>query len=363
MNTRGAWPLVVMALISCDGTRDTGVAAALATPAAVARASRVQCYSLQELGPVWSDWIDSASLGVNSAGVVVGTTARWSSDPDPRRAFLFKQGSLAPLGDLGAGLSEARAVNEWGVAVGGSRDAAGNWRAASFFHGRVADLGTLDGTNSWAVDVNNLGFAVGNGYVSGVAHAAGFFMGKAFDLGDIGGNTYANGVNDLFEVVGTGQLADGTWSGFVLRQGKMKLLGDLGIPAPSSALKINVAGTVCGSSYDPNAYLRQAFLLHRDGSRVLLQDLGYPYTACVDVNDAGTAVGLSDDGTAWRAVIWETPADPPIDLNARLVPPRSDFVLIVASGIGASGRITAYGWSDVSSQTEGYLLTPTSCPR
>jgi hypothetical protein len=43
MNTRRSLSLLALVLISCDGTRDAGAAAALVTPAAVARPSRVQC--------------------------------------------------------------------------------------------------------------------------------------------------------------------------------------------------------------------------------------------------------------------------------------------------------------------------------
>jgi uncharacterized membrane protein len=309
-------------------------------------------------------WFENTSIAVNSAGVAVGTTPRWSTDPDPRRAFIFKKGAVSPLGSLGGGVGEARALNAWGYAVGGSLDSAGHYRAVSYFNGAVTDLGSLDGTNSWSWAVNNVGFAVGNGYRSGVAHAAGFFWGKVIDLGSIGGDTYANGVNDFLEVVGTGQLADGTWSGFVRRGGKLVPLGTFGVPAPSTALKINNLGTVCGSSYDPNAYLRQAFLLHRNGSHVNLQDLGYPFTFCSDVNDAGAAVGFSDNGAgAWLAVVWPSPAETPIDLNSRLVPARPDVQLYAASTISSSGVIGVYGWSFTNVDVEGFVLTPRACPR
>jgi probable HAF family extracellular repeat protein len=308
-------------------------------------------------------WAENTALGLNSQGVVVGTTPRWSMDPDPRRAFTFKRGNVLPLGGLGGHVGEARDVNDWGFAVGGSLDAEGHYRAVSYFNGVVTDLGSLDGTNSWAWGVNNFGFAVGNGFVSGVAHAAGFFHGRVFDLGSIGGETYANAVNDLFEVAGTGRLADGTWSGFVLRKGKMAPLGEFGIPVPSTAVEINNRGTVCGSSYDPSAYLRQAFLLYRDGSVVNLPDLGYPFTYCSDVSNTGVAVGIADDGiTGWRAVAWMDPSEPPIDLNTRVVPAMPDVQLYWASKTNSFGMITVYGFSFTKLEVGGYLLSPMACP-
>jgi len=366
MNTKLVLPLLAAALFSCDGLQGTKEASApsVAASKSACSASERRCYSVEELGPVSDTGPEDTSLGVNSWGVVVGTTTRWSTDPDPRRAFVFKRGEVAPLGDLGGGVSSARAVNEWGYAVGGSLDSEGHYRATSYFGGAVADLGSLDGGNSWSWSVNNFGYAAGNGYISGVSHAAGFFHGKAFDLGSIGGDTYANGVNDLFEVVGTGKLADGTWSGFVRRKGELVTLEKLGIPAPSTGRAINNRGTVCASSYDPNAYLRQSFLLHRDGSVVNLPELGYPYTFCLDVSDAGVAVGAAEDGvTGWRAVAWFDPSATPVDLNARVVPAMPDVQLYMASSIAPSGKIAVYGYSFTKNEIGGYLLSPAACPR
>jgi len=366
MRTIRGLPLLAAALIGCGGSTGTAdiPTASMEASENACTVHRPTCYSIADIGPVIDDWFENTSLGVNSHGVVVGTTPRWSTDPDPRRAFSFKHGTVSPLLGLGGGTSEARAVNEWGLAVGGSLDPEGHYRATSYFNGVVTDLGTLDGTNSWSWQVNDFGFAVGNGYVSGVAHAAGFFLGKVIDLGSIGGPTYANDVNDLFEVVGTGQLADGAWSGFVRHGSKLVPFGAFGIPTPSTARAINNRGTACGSwTTADGSYFRRAFLLHRDGSVVDLPDLGYTYSYCEDVNDQGVAVGFSDDGQgSWRAVTWTSASEPPIDLNPRLVPARPDVFLYAASKISASGNITVYGWSFTDAAVEGYLLTPTACP-
>lgn len=367
MKTNSALLLAAVALICCDGTGSTSGAtapSAAASEVAAATAS-VHCYSVAELGAVIDNVPEQTSLGINSRGVVVGTTPRWSTESDPRRAFMFEKDTLSPLGDLGGGLSEARAVNASGLAVGGSLDATGRYRAASFRKGVVTDLGALDaGSNSWSWALNDAGYAVGNGTLSGVSHAAAFYKGEVIDLGSIGGDTYANDVNDSFEVVGTGQLADGTWSGFVLREGQMKPFGMLGVPGSSTAIAINNRGTVCGSTYDPFEYLRQAFLHYRDGTVVELQGLGYPYTFCTDVSDTGLAVGIADDFVSgWRAVVWADPSVPPIDLNSRVVPALPDVQLYWASSINSAGMITAYGVSMTTWEVGGYLLSPERCPK
>jgi probable HAF family extracellular repeat protein len=363
-----------VALAGCNaGTQDANPAQASAAPAATEAmlAAPVEpndaCYSVEGLGPVWFEKQDYQALGINVQGTVVGATLRWTGD---RSAFIYKKGSLSDLGNLGGGFGDARAINAWGLAVGGSRDAAENYRAVSFYKGKVTDLGTLDGTNSFAVDVNNLGLAVGSATVSGTNHAAAFFLRHVFDLGVLGGETYANGVNDLGEIVGTGRLADGTWRGFLFRGGKMLELGTIGgVPGTSDAVKINNRGTVCGSAEAPNAY--HGFL-YRDGKMTELGDLGAPgqygVSICSDISETGMAVGLSNDSNGYSyAVLWTNPLEHPgglIDLHTRISPDLAFYLRFFwASGINSAGQITVYGFNGVSFQgIEGYLLSPVKCP-
>ncbi|HEU4382538.1 MAG TPA: hypothetical protein VFR85_03455 [Anaeromyxobacteraceae bacterium] len=351
----------VLALGGCglqnaiDATAPTAQVAALAVDDL--------CYSVENLGPVYFEGFGLQALGINAPGTVAGTTLRWTGD---RTGFIYRNGTLTRLGDLGGGLSDARAVNASGYAVGGSRDAAGNYRAVSFYKGEVTDLGTLDGTHSWSMDVNNSGVAVGDAMVSGRYHAAAFFMGHVIDLGTLGGDTFANGVNDAGDVVGSGQLEDGSWRGFLWRQGKMEVIGTIGGAEGSvDVAKINNRGTACGSANALNAY--HGFL-YRDGETIELGDLGssaagYGVSGCQDISETGMAVGWAADADYWdRAVVWTNPPHGLVDLNTR-IPPEAGAYLFLASGVNSAGQITAYGVNTVTwDPVEGYLLSPTRCP-
>lgn len=353
------------ALAGCDAGEQAGIVAAPAGDAMVATGVKPGdvCYSVESLGPVYFEGLGLQAMGINARGTMVGTTLRWTGD---RSGFIYQRGTLSQLGDLGGGLSDARAVNAWGYAVGGSRDAAGNYRAVSFYKGKVTDLGTLDGTSSWAMDVNNFGLAVGTAGVSGTNHAAAFLVGHVLDLGVLGGETYANGVNDLGEIVGSGRLADGNWRGFLWRRGTMQVIGTIGdAPGSVDVAKINNRGTACGAANAPNAY--HGFL-YRDGKTIELGDLGssaagYGVSICSDISDTGMAVGLADDFDYWdRAVIWTNPPDGIVDLNTRISPDLGVY-LFWASGINSAGQITSYGVNVVNNQgVEGYLLSPVKCP-
>jgi len=213
------------------------------------------------------------------------------------------------------------------------------------------------------MDVNNAGLAVGCAGVSGVNHAAAFFMGRVFDLGVLEEETYANGVNDHGEIVGSGRLADGSWRGFLLSRGERVVIGTIGgVPGNVDVAKINNRGTVCGSAAAPNAF--HGFL-YRDGEVTELADLGssanFGVSVCSDVSENDIAVGSADDAYGWsHAVLWNP--DGPVDLMTRIPPEKAATLwLFWASGINPAGQITVYGFNFLSSEVEGYLLSPVRC--
>lgn len=349
-----ALALLVVQLPACGGA---GAGDPRPTRAAAVGlgAGEEACFSIRDLGPTYSATWDS-SLGINASGVVVGTRGASSSQ---RTGFVFAHGTITEVGSPELSL---RAVNASGLAVGGMYSPTQPARAISYRQGVVTDLGTLEGgTESWSWAVNDLGVAVGDARVAGVYHAAAFHDGKVLDLGVLGQGSYANGINDHGDVVGSWQAADGTWHGFIVpRGGVIQDFGEAsGIPWVGSADEINNGGTVCGSASLPTGY--HGFLW-RAGAVTDLGDLGGGWSLCNDVSDNGMAVGQAGD--AWGgspAFLWRSAAEGMIDLNTR-IPADAGVYLWWASGINSAGEITAFGWDFSASTTKGYLLSPVGCP-
>ena len=105
------------------------------------------------------------------------------------------------------------------------------------------------------------------------------------DLGTLGGeSSYASALNDRGEIVGSSQVADGTWHGFRWRQGKMTDLGEL------RPVGINNRGDIIGTT-DTSAFLRR-------GKRLI--DLG-PGIYPVALNDRAQVIGVGATPLLWSA--------------------------------------------------------------
>lgn len=149
---------------------------------------------------------------------------------------------------------------------------------------------------------------------------------KLTDLGTLeGGNTYAVAINDVGQVVGYSMLQDGTTRhAFLWQDGVMTDLGTLG-GTDSNAYDINNLGYVVGSSHDDNGYLH-AFAWHNG----TMTDLGSLAGArgsswAYDITENGWVVGTSlVDVQSGRdhAVVW-SPDGEIIDLNDQLPDDRT----------------------------------------
>lgn len=123
----------------------------------------------------------------------------------------------------------------------------------------ITNLGTLGGTYSGALAVNNNGQVVGQASTpTGEEHAFSWSAsGGMVDLGTLGGpSATANAVNSEGEVVGSSQTASGQTDPFVwTSSGGMVALGTLG-GTYATARAINDKGQVVGSAYLPDGDLR-----------------------------------------------------------------------------------------------------------
>ncbi|GGQ85589.1 hypothetical protein [Couchioplanes azureus] len=130
---------------------------------------------------------------------------------------------------------------------------------------------------------------------------------QLLDLGTLGGqSSYASAINDRGHVVGSSQVGDGTWHGFLWRSGTMT---DLGLFRPNG---INNQDELIGTTEaDTSAYL------WRDGTITRLGSLGGPWTYPVAINDRGQVVGTSSTADAVDAVfLWSCGLMRPLPLHS-----------------------------------------------
>ncbi len=158
----------------------------------------------------------------------------------------------------------------------------------------IINLGSLGGTASVPVEVNNHGEVIGYSFTANnaAAHAFVFSHGRMTDLGTLGGTiSGATGINDRGTVVGLSNVAPGNSQvdAFVERGGKLTDLGPLNPAfAEGGMISINSGGAISGLSaggYDA--------LIHRHGINIDLGSLAGLGSIAQDINDSGQVVGLS----------------------------------------------------------------------
>jgi probable HAF family extracellular repeat protein len=190
-------------------------------------------YSAQYLGCLCEDamgyYTYSLSHGINDFGHVVGVTGVNNEMGGYARAFLYKDGVMQDLGVVGEAFDDgATAINDRGRVVGSF--STGNWMPDQGEYGEyqhhaflydstngMKDLGTLGGTNSSALDINDSGQVVGSSYnSSGQTHAFLYQNGAMTDLGTLGGtNSSAYAINDSGQVVGQASTSSGEQHAFI----------------------------------------------------------------------------------------------------------------------------------------------------
>jgi probable HAF family extracellular repeat protein len=297
--------------------------------------------------------------------------------------------TITSLGGLGGSTSSTTttgyAVNSSGAVAGWGLNSSGGQQAFVSASGGLTGLPLGSGTESYAYGINDAGTVVGNTYIGGQSHAT-IWSGSGATV--LGANTYATaingsgevtgsngqafvvvdgqvqslatmsgvewssayGINNAGEVVGDGELANGTFRGLIWTpDGSVVLLGTPG-GSSSQANDVNSSGEVVGFASLPSGY-QHAFSMVDD----MMIDLGtlgessYAY----GINDSGEIVGYSylTDGDQ-HAFLYDDGSM--LDLNS-LLPPNSGWVLEEAFGINDSGQITGMGLYD--GQQTAFLMT------
>ena len=289
------------------------------------------------------------------------------------RAVTITKLPLTPTAINNAG--EVVGVTQVGVSPGGQPIN----HAALYSDGTLTDLGalpgipfelsgegiTVSGDVSTANAINNVGQVVGVSLVPGsaegafVQHAFLYSGGTMTDLGTLGGlDSFANGINDRGDVVGTSALSlPGLYHGFLCSNGTMTDLGSLG-GANSGAAAINSAGDVVGGSETGvsvaisggrNVSISHAFLF----SNGTMSDLGtLPGTllsGATAINDTGQVVGTS--GVHAATIIF------PGDFNGFFYGDGSMIDIgYPAAGMNNAGQVVGWGFGDFEHSTSTAFL-------
>ena len=164
---------------------------------------------------------------------------------------------------------------------------------------RITDLGTLGGSASQAIGINDNGDIVGVSLTMGDLDVRAFLQsnGQMTPLPTLGGDTFAIAINNARRIVGDSQTSPGGASHGFWSDGAGQLhdIGTLG-GTTSFLFDINTAGDMVGQSdiVDPifGDDLPRAILI-RNGQTTQLGTFGGDYSAATAINDKGQVVGYA----------------------------------------------------------------------
>ncbi len=306
-----------------------------------------------------------------------------------------------------------RALDETGAAYGDAKFGVRHAFAWTPPDGPLIDMRSFGGQqyNSYAYDVNSLGWVVGT-TLQGTRNIATLWkpnQGGGYDVSDLGNlgvnDAEANGVNDVGQIVGISDTPMSQWTqAFIWQDDVMTQLPSLADDT-TSAKAINQLGTIVGFARDADSHARAAIWKDDDGDEAYsLEEFG-PGT-CWSVNDMdemageyffvgasdwhaflrrsdGTLVDLHNDLLGFQsrayglnnqsqavgicyygnqgpdtavAFVW-TATEGMLDLNL-LIPPLTGKELSGAHVINDSGQIAADGGDPNLFDAESYLLSP-----
>lgn len=207
----------------------------------------------------------SLARGINNSGQIVGEL--------DNSATLWSAGNSIGLDSLG-GASVSSAINNSGQIVGnsyGKRNTVSH--ATIWYENGITDLGTLGGTNSYAVAINDFGLIVGTSDTNNniTTHATLWNGSTIKDLGKLDGSksSNANGINNLGQIVGQSFFYDSNvnfatmWDGDSIINLNSLLDSDV-VSAGwvlSEANDINDYGQIVGNAFNYKTGQISAFML------------------------------------------------------------------------------------------------------
>ncbi len=231
------------------------------------------------------------ATAINNAGQVVGTSYT-DTNPTIYQAYLYDHGTVLNLGFLPGGTtSRARGINARGdiIGTGDSTVYFGN-RSFLYHDGQMTDLGDLGGFSATAFAINDAGQIVGSS--TGPATATQIGAVEAFlyqgglmtDLGGFGGRySSAQAINNAGQIVGAADYPNqGPRHAVLWQNGQVADLGVLGNGTSSFAYGINNSGQIVGTSWASPIGALRAFL-YQNGRMMDLNCLVEPIVGVASV--------------------------------------------------------------------------------
>ena len=269
------------------------------------------------------------------------------------RAYVWDQGVLTPAAGVPNGNTQMR-INELDHIAGSN-----NLRAYIWRDGVTTPLGTLENDYTFAYGVNDLDQVVGTSYRDSMNCYRGFLWqnGTMIDIGSLtpNGSTNPTDINNAGQIVG--------YCGgkpFLYQNNQMSQL-----PIPSGyvvgqATAISPNGNIAGSCQTDNWQQSQGIAWINGQMQLvgLLPDLSY--TDANGVNDLGQVVGVAGPGGGTdptTAFLWQNGQI--YDLNA-ITTNRAGLTVNRIYGINDAGEIVGAASSGV--QTHAVLLVPVPEP-
>lgn len=256
-------------------------------------------------------WAMGPDVVVGNNGQVVGA-GLW--DGEGQRGYVWEDGDIDELANLGGVTTRANDINDAGQIVGRSEPASGDTQAFLFnpFDNTMTTLGDLGGGASEAYAVNNNGQVVGNAIPSDSDEQHAFIWDAT------------NGTEDL-----------GT------------LGGDF-----SQAFDINDQGQVVGRSTD-DADNRHAFIWDADNEMQDLGTIGGDISRLYSINELGQAVGRGTNAAGRAHAIYYDEVLGMIDMN-EFIDPALGWELRWARGINEYGDIVGLG--SIGDEFHGFVI-------
>jgi probable HAF family extracellular repeat protein len=193
----------------------------------------------QPYATLWTNGVATTVGGAGSYGMAIdnaGDIAGMLLNNGEGSAFVTQNGVVTPLGAFDSGSwSSAYGLNNQGKAAGYGMTSTGNFAAFTWTPGQgYSVLGTLGGTNSYAMAINDAGAIVGSAQIaSGYVRATKWNGTSIQNLGTLGGvSSSAYGINDLGNVVGTSLTSNNAGHGFLEEGGFMYDINALLIDDP-----------------------------------------------------------------------------------------------------------------------------------